>query len=269
MTYAAADAVAAAPAVAASELLGLSAGADNKVFPRLKIDELFACAPYRSADFVKHIFVAIDPNSGQYDTRPGGGSDFAVVSFYEHNGKTVIAGAEAIDANHPEDYLSPLAHHLTRLRASAATANATLVIAIELNLGQEAGWLSKYINERFNNVLIMQETALKVGVPTDAALKRDMANQLRSRLVRGAVHIAHDFVCVSSPAETVLGKLKQQMCDYAEVRTASTDPLRGARTQFSGKMGGRRDDLVVALQLAVIWSGVAKTDPKYAPCMGV
>jgi hypothetical protein len=34
-------------------------------------------------------------------------------------------------------------------------------------------------------------------------------------------------------------------------------------------MGGRRDDLVVALQLAVIWSGVAKTDPKYAPFMGV
>ena len=245
------------------EIDGLPGADDSRVFSALKVDEFFAKPTYCAPDFIRTIFVSIDPNTGKWDSRPGGGSDFAMTSFYEVAGQTVLCGAEAIDAHGVDDFSPHVFEHLRRLRASPATMNARIVIAAEMNLGHEASWLAKFILERFSDVIFMQETELKIGVPTSAPLKREMAFELRDRLAEGTMRIAEDFVCSSAAPDEVLAKLKQQMYDYAEVRTPSTDPMQPPSVQFSGKKGGNRDDVVIALQLAIVWSKVAKRSPKY------
>ncbi len=246
------------------ELYGLSSGGDDHVFPRLRVDEMFARPRFRfPLELISHVYVGIDPNTGKHNSRATGGSDFVMVSFYESSGRTVVCGAEAIDASDQRDYMLHLFNHLTRLRSTTATCNAVLVIAAEMNLGNEASHIEEFVNSRFTRVVFMQETELKTGVPTTAPLKREMAHCLRARLQRGSVEVADEFVCSHGTAETVLDKMHEQLNAYSEKRTQPSDPLKGAVVQYSGKMHGKRDDLAMGLQLACFWSGVYKTSSKY------
>jgi len=246
------------------EIKGIAAVDDSTVFSRMKIDEFFSRPRFSASEYVDTVYVSIDPNSGQWDSRSTGGSDFAMVSFYEAAGQTIVCGAEAVDAFGVDDFLPHIYEHLRRIRASPVTGLSRIVIAAEMNLGHEASHIEKFCRDRFTNLEFLQETELKVGVPTTNALKREMAFELRDRLQHGVMRLSDEFISSSTTEKNdVLGKLKQQMFDYAEVRTPSTDPLKAPTIQYSGKKGGKRDDLAVALQLALVWSKVAKASPKY------
>jgi hypothetical protein len=245
------------------EILGIPGEDNSRVFSHLKIDALFAKPKFATQDYIPTIFVAIDPNTGKWDSRPGGGSDYAVLSFFEYRGETILLGAESIDAHGIDDFKQHIYNHLTRIRLLDATRSAKIIVAAEMNLGHEASWLQDFICARFRDIHFMQETDLKVGVPTSAPLKKEMALELRDRLNAGTLRVSEDFVSSSAPTNEVLGKLKQQMYEYAEVRIPSTDPLKPPSIHFSGKKGGKRDDLVIALQLALVWSKVAKRSSKY------
>jgi hypothetical protein len=245
------------------EIMGTPGEDNSRMFSHSKIDALFAKPKFATQDYIPTIFVAIDPNTGKWDSRPGGGSDFAVLSFCEYRGETIILGAEAIDAHSVDDFKKPLFEHLTKIRLPESMRRARIIIAAEMNLGHEASWIQDYVCRHVRDVQFMQETELKVGVPTSAPLKKEMALELRDRLNDGVIRISENFVTSDPSPPAVLEKLKQQMYEYAEVRVPSTDPLKPPSVHFSGKRGGKRDDLVIALQLALIWSKVAKRSAKY------
>ncbi len=149
----------------AREMLGVVTVEDDAVFSPLLIEEMYAQPPIVLDESVSHIFVAIDPNAGQQDVRPNGGSDYAVVSFYETRSRIVIAGIEAIDAHQPSDYLEHIYNHCLSLRKSRATHDAVLVLIIECDTGQEHGHLYDYLLGKpgMTKVVFMKETVLQRG----------------------------------------------------------------------------------------------------------
>ncbi len=95
-----------------------------------------------------------------------------------------------------------------------------------------------------------------------------MALLLRHKLQQRVVAIAADFISSSSDPPVVLELLRAQLIRYKEVRTPPTDPTGLVRRSWTGKVGGNRDDVVVALQLCVYWSNMFWQDSKYAPYWG-
>lgn len=246
------------------ETLGVIRTANEGVFPRYNIDEFFCLPRFVVGEQITHIYVGLDPNTGQWDSRAKGGSDFAVVSIFETSAHTVLAGVLAIDAHTPEDYLDILIVHLRNLRSHRATFASTLVIAAEMNLGMESEWIKREVmRSGILNVIFMQEKLLRSGVPTTHQTKKDMMMKLRGRLCAGRLRIADTFTTHGSVDE-ILDTLKKQMIAFSEVKTPSSDPAAAVKVRWHGKRNGERDDIVIAMQLALYWSEHFRSDPKYA-----
>jgi len=259
---------------------------NETIFPQYLVNELYSIPRFRFGDYITKIVVAIDPNCGTHNSRAKGGSDFALVSLFETNLFTVIAGAEGIDAHDPADYLSAVRAHIIKLRSFRQTANATIAVAIECDTGHEAAHIEDMLiggPNPIQKIFFIKSPELKRGVHTNHAVKRSMAMKLKHNLQTDHMRIFEDFTCISNTTKDgkpndVLGKvciflgsiegsdapqLKTQLHAYSEVKTAPTDPTGVVKVQFTGKKGGMRDDLAIALQLACYWGAAALSEARY------
>ncbi|MHA1683807.1 MAG: hypothetical protein ACTSUE_22905 [Promethearchaeota archaeon] len=255
------------------EAMGVRDSNDGQCFRKDHITRLYANPRYEFVDHypIRKIYVTIDPNAGTEDSRDKSGSDFAMVSgFYlDYNETFVILGLESIDAKHPRDFKDRMLDHIDRLRSFESTKNALIVLIPESNLGMASGWLDGWVTENREYVVTMVEKELKAGVGTTHPVKKNMMHMTRMMLETDHLMFAKEMVCtgiesISDGIQYQLGELKRQLKVYQEFKQTPDNPLGKTRVGYTGKLGsGRKDDMCVALQLALFWSHKFRTHQKY------
>lgn len=87
-------------------------------------------------------------------------------------------------------------------------------------------------------------------------------NTLLDFMRPGRVHWAQHFV--SERPAAVQKELSQQLCFYRRERREGADPAwQAGKSVLSGKAPGLRDDLMMALQMALYWGLVTLDDPRF------
>jgi hypothetical protein len=146
--------------------------------------------------------------------------------------------------------------HIIKVRKLRGLENACAVIIVESNLANEAMHHVAYIREKnLTNVCFLRENRDgSPGVLTTNASKRSMALFLGSLLESGRVSFHREFVTVASrklSSERIKDMLIQQLQSYNRVIIPPNNVYGQAKEIYSGKGGGEKDDLAIALQICV------------------
>lgn len=118
------------------ELLGVNTSQIKPVYMATHVRHLFnqdknpLVKPSQITDEPVIIFVAIDPSGG------GKKSNVGLVSMVIHQGQYIIIGAESIPARLSTDSHPFIKDHIKRLRELPKMSHATIIVAIENNIGQ-------------------------------------------------------------------------------------------------------------------------------------
>ena len=234
------------------ENAGLNIEPSMCCFPGAKVRDLFGNPPCRLPTTpVEHVFVAIDPCSGS-NQRKTRGSNYALVSIIKPG--CTIVGAEALDVTDyfASRYQERIVAHVRQLCERFPIAR--IIVAIENLTGLEHAHVSKLLLETFpQRVVCMQEKDLKLGVGTTHKVKEDMQIILNRFFVAGDVCLAEPFITTHEDRATMFTEWCSELCRYKEIRELPANEFGKTRIGWSGKEGGQRDDMAVALQLAVYW----------------
>ena len=147
-----------------------------------------------------------------------------------------------------------------------------IVLAIESNLGFEAAHNARYIAEAgISHVEIAQETARiggrgnsktladqtrsVTGVRTTNETKEKMYLLLRENLEMRTLRV-YEHLLTEFDSQQQVGKLVKQMHNYSAVHTDPSRVFAQTRRVFTGKAQGEQDDLLIALQLAILYRTV-------------
>lgn len=85
---------------------------------------------------------------------------------------------------------------------------------------------------------------------------------LRDALESGKFCIADNFV--SRDSRGFLDKFKKQLQHFREEITEPADPIHGkVKRKFTGKSGGKQDDVVVTIMLVMFWFRFMQSRPTY------
>ena len=164
--------------------------------------------------------------------------------------KKKIVGAEStkiIDTGGPNFVLQ----HICAIRRIRSLENATVVVIAECNLGNEAAWLKQKMRKHpTERLCFMDEDNGKPGVRTTESVKEQMAVTLFSKLEDGRVCFHHDFrsITETETGTDLKGMIVEQLRTYNK-EVAGNPP----KMKYSGKAGGNKDDLAVALQLNLLF----------------
>ena len=253
------------------ETTGIASSVDDKCFPSPVVDTSFATAyeanPHHEYETV---FISVDPNSGpirQID--PATSSDFAICTTYRNfRGDTVLFGLTGFPCTESDRYVPHLQEHVRRIRATPYLQRARIVVIVECKTGREDEKIvNTFLGTGDLSLVIMNEAELKIGIPTNHRIKREMMVETLDQLKRG--RFAWDTRMFSTtpglpPATAALAdrtKLRLQLLAYKEVVRPQRDPLEPPSVHYSGKP--HKDDFAVALQLNCLYARKFREDPRY------
>ena len=157
--------------------------------------------------------------------------------------------------------------HINALRKKGGGLEyAQVCIIPEANLGFEA----QHICAAVTRAGVRDWTALRegaqgsVGFLTTHATKEAGCVAVQELLSNGALSISRDFVSLSAddPAKA-LKQFGDQLKGFQVLLKAAVNPFAKARRTFTGKVGGAQDDMVIALQLAVLGARLFVRKEKY------
>ncbi|KAJ1469369.1 hypothetical protein T484DRAFT_1852065 [Baffinella frigidus] len=236
------------PDLIQSELAGLAFDAAQSVFRPADIETMFTQDPYMNK-VSEEIFIVIDPAAG------GPQSDYAFVSFTRFRGQVRVVGAEVLSGcKEPQKQFDLVADHIVRLRRATAWMNSRIVIYVERNLGHEAEH-HRHALKDIPGVFFREDPKNgRVGVLTTNDIKHGMSTLLNIMLREQRVSIltAEKLVC-RNPCEFIL-RLKEQMAVYSYQFKDASDTFGKQRVALTGKVGGMKDDIVIALQLGIFFT---------------
>jgi hypothetical protein len=90
-----------------------------------------------------------------------------------------------------------------------------------------------------------------IGWLTTNERKEAMCLQLREALRIGNIVLHDNFVCNTMSVAEVLKTLKDELKNFAILVEAPKTPFGRVKKTYSGKVGGRNDDIVITIQLAL------------------
>lgn len=168
----------------------------------------------------------------------------------------------------PDAQHNLLARHITTLLGIETLARATVVLAVESNLGLEAHHILHAMRQRRIPHIALHEGAQEgPGLLTTNSTKEMMCVATQELLDTHRLVLSQNMVCLSTSPRDVLETLLKQMRTYTViVEPARTAFLKPRRT-FSGKIGGHQDDVCVAFQLAILASRIFTRSDKYSRFM--
>jgi hypothetical protein len=237
------------PDLIQSELAGLAFDAQQSIFRPEDIETMFTQAPYPHMPS-EDIFLVIDPAAG------GPQSDYAFVSFTRLRGVVRIIGAEILSGcKEPEKQFDLVADHIRRLRAGPHEwCNSRVIIYVERNLGHEA----EHHRHALKNLpgVFFREDAKKgrVGLLTTNDIKHGMSTLLNIMLRENRVCMLKEEDLVCRNAHDFVLRLREQLNVYSYQFKDPSDTFGKQRVALTGKVGGMKDDIVIALQLGVYFT---------------
>jgi len=240
------------------ETMGIMQNKNKRAFPTELVNRFMTTERYECTGAPNEIFVTIDPNGG-------GDSDFAVVSCYFNRGTMIIAGFESINSKGPDDHNPIVVDHVKFLQSR--WPEAVIVFILENNLGFEAKHIHAYCKPRLKGSVCYMAEKQHLGFHTDHKLKVLMFEKFREWLIRDAIRFDSKLFAMNPACgtEKVMKWLDEQLSTYAVITELPSTPFGKIRTTYSGKIGtGAKDDVLVCIQLALVWFGQYYRESKYA-----
>ena len=102
-----------------------------------------------------------------------------------------------------------------------------------------------------------------LGWLTTNERKEQMCLQLREALSVGKLHFSDEFFSTTPGVREVKEQLEGELRNFCVLVEAAKTPFGKVKKTCSGKVGGRNDDLVIALQLALSGSRVFYQENRY------
>jgi len=106
-----------------------------------------------------------------------------------------------------------------------------------------------------------------VGLLTTNSSKEVMCVATQQLLADNRLLVSRSLLSVASPPKEVLQQLTAEMRSYMVYVDPPKTLFGKSRRTFTGKMGGHNDDLVIALQLAVLTMQIFTRSEKYRALM--
>ncbi len=169
-----------------------------------------------------------------------------------------------------------IVEHVRRLRTIPAFRGACCVLAVERNYGgpMEATMAVDFLTQAgLQPVHVISEergsgSRSLPGVVTDLTAKKFYINTLQQLMHKGGIVWAEDGVFVSTQMERE--KAQREMCGQMmryrrDVIKSKTHDSADGTVKIHGKnhSGSERDDLMMALQMAVYWGSTKMSDPHF------
>ena len=155
----------------------------------------------------------------------------------------------------PQLQFNLVADHIMRIRRNCPHwRNSPVIIYVERNLGHEAEHHRHALKDIPNVKFRVDAQRSRVGVLTTNETKHGMATMLNVFLREKRVHVWKNPSIVSLDPKGALARLNEQLHVYGYQFKAGTDTFAKDRIALSGKIGGMKDDVAIALQLGVYFT---------------
>ena len=208
-------------------------------------------APYQIKNKVQVLHMAIDPSGG------GTASDYAVCTIGREAGKTYIASLEVSNSNKNNAIVAMLQNHVLMLRKIPEYRNAIIFLYIESNMSflSADGVCEMFISdaERFGPMIPVSDRKQddgRYGVWSGQFEKEAYAIGLMYAMSDGSIDYAEHVACSNLiPTKALLED--QMRALRRETKQATDSAYNPVKVVFTGKSHNTRDDLVMALQIAL------------------
>jgi hypothetical protein len=142
-----------------------------------------------------------------------------------------------------------------RLRRSRPEwRNSPVVIYVERNLGHEAEHHRHALKDVPNVKFRVDAQRARVGVLTTNETKHGMATMLNVMLREKRMHTMPKPEFTSLDVNGGLARLNEQLHVYGYQFKGGSDTFAKDRVALSGKIGGMKDDVAIALQLGIYFT---------------
>jgi hypothetical protein len=155
----------------------------------------------------------------------------------------------------PQKQFNLVTDHIIRLRRSNPQwHNSPVIIYVERNLGHEAEHHHHALKDVPNVKFRVDPQRGRVGILTTKETKHAMATLLNVMIREQRMHVLQSPSIVSLDPKNCINRLQEQMHVYSYQYKAANDTFQQERVAISGKIGGMKDDIVIALQLGVYFT---------------
>jgi hypothetical protein len=243
------------------EMVGMIINNDSQCFQTKEVEKIFTSARIKLKHPVEYLFVAIDPSGGSVPEAKVT-SDFAVCChIHPFASPFIIVGLDAYVICNAYDVNEPIKVLLNKIMSHHQFYHTSIVLTVEGNLGPTAGYIAKYICDLYPGRVIVVGTyssELKVGLEQTNYVKSEMFQLTRHEISGFTMCLAETVHTTAASEEVILTKLNKQLNAYKIVS------VNGKTTKYSGKGNGQKDDLCIALQIAVYGEKFFYTSGRYA-----
>ena len=156
--------------------------------------------------------------------------------------------------------------HIASCRRIQGLENCTIVLVLESNLAYECQHILHSIQAAgIKKWVALQEGAgYTLGWLTTNERKEAMCLQLREALTVGKISFVDGFFSNTASVKIMRQNCEDEMRNFCILVEASKTPFGKVKKTYSGKVGGRNDDLMIALQLGLSGAKVFYTETRYA-----
>lgn len=144
--------------------------------------------------------------------------------------------------------------HIRRLRkARPQWHQSPIKIYVERNLGFEAEHHKLALRHLPGVTFRMDPASNRVGVYTTQTIKHAMATLMNTLLRDNRVHVMYPLVTMD---QSNIVRLREQLNVYSYQFKIGVTTFQTDRCAISGKIGGMKDDICIALQLGLYFTDI-------------
>ena len=152
----------------------------------------------------------------------------------------------------PEKQFALVERHIKRIKCTSEFLFSEIVIMVERNLGFEAEHHQRALNGLPHTRFRIDHSANRYGILTTEEVKYGMMT-LFNNMLRDQRVAFYNPLLSEDPA-AARRRIQEQMKVYSFQFKQAANCFGKQRVALCGKVGGMKDDVVIALQLAVYYS---------------
>ena len=152
----------------------------------------------------------------------------------------------------PEKQFALVERHVKRIQSVPELRFSEIVVMVERNLGFEAEHHQRALNGLPHTRFRVDHNAKRYGILTTEEVKYAMMTLFNNMLRDQRVAFREPLLSEDPPAAR--RRIQEQMKVYSFQFKQAVNCFGKQRVALCGKVGGMKDDVVIALQLAVYYS---------------
>ena len=156
----------------------------------------------------------------------------------------------------PSKHFALFVQHVAMIRNTPAWLLSHITVFVERNLGFEAEHHYRELRHMENVSFYYDSKSERHGVLTTNEVKHSMVALTNAMLREGRVSIVERLV--SRDPSLLRARLKEQLQVYSYQFKQAHNSFGRDAVALSGKIGGMKDDIVICLQLGILFSTPAR-----------